>query len=754
MHKNSKLSIFLTALTSLFSALSVAQQAPDADQAQPIVTGDELVLEEVIVTATRRSKSVMEVPIAISAFNGRELQRRGIREVSELAQAAPSLFVVSNSSEALGTEVRIRGVGTSGNNPGLEASVGVFIDGIYRSRSGLATGDLLDVKSVEVLRGPQGTLFGRNTSAGAISIHSNEPEFDWGGYLEGGVGNYDSYALEGAVTGPLIENELAFRLAAGYRQRDGYIEDRLVDREFYDRDRVTAKGQLLWQPNETMNLRLIADYRDKKEQCCTADYVIAGPTSLAIQALGGIVKEEPFAYKAQTNYDSADEIDEWGTSLEYNWELDSGMRFTYLGAYRDADAYVDLDADTSNVDLVQGVDWDQTSDLTTHELRLAGVNGRIDWLVGAYFYDESIEVDWSLTYGSQFGEYFSLLLGGALPPSLFPEGRGDQSRYFSQEAEGWALFTHNILELNQDWDLVLGLRWSEDDKDAKSVIENDAIHCEIASFVPYCPVPGIDDSRSESEPTGTVKVVRNLDNGNLYASYARGYKAGGFNLDRDAAVTVTEFDPEIVDTFELGGKWTITSSALQISSALFYSEFQDFQIAEFTGVTFIITNAAEVSSTGAEVEISWLPTAGLTLNLGVTYAETEFDEHPGVNLAGDPLKGQQISHAPEWSGSASVVYEYDFSRTTAFAVFSAAYMGDHNTDPKLNEQTEVDSYTVVNGRLGLRTLDTSWEFSVWANNMFDEEYHQAIYDTSLQDLSWSSFRGEPRTYGATLRYEY
>ena len=184
--------------------------------------------------------------------------------------------------------------------------------------------------------------------------------------------------VEGGISGPLLEETLAFRLAANYRQRDGYIEDRLVDREFYDRDRSAIKGQLLWRPADTLDIRLIADVRDKEEQCCIGDYDIAGPTAPAIEALGGIVVADPFAYKAQTNFDSADELDEWGISLEVAWELESGLRFTYLGGYRDTDAFTNVDPDTSNVDLTQGVNWDQANEFQSHELRLNGVAGRWD----------------------------------------------------------------------------------------------------------------------------------------------------------------------------------------------------------------------------------------------------------------------------------------------------------------------------------------------------------------------------------------
>ncbi|MEZ5572234.1 MAG: TonB-dependent receptor plug domain-containing protein [Halioglobus sp.] len=203
------------------------------------------------------------------------------------------MVITTSTSETAGTEVRIRGIGTSGNNPGLEPSVGIFVDNVYRSRSGLAVGDLLDIASVEILRGPQGTLFGRNTSAGTISINTLKPEFG-GGYGEGTVQNYNGYQVAAGVTGPVVNDTLAFRLATSFNERDGYVSDRLVSsRELYDRNRANVRGQLLWRPDEDVDVRLIVDYKHKDEHCCAADYTIAGPTAAAIESLGGIVKPPP-----------------------------------------------------------------------------------------------------------------------------------------------------------------------------------------------------------------------------------------------------------------------------------------------------------------------------------------------------------------------------------------------------------------------------------------------------------------------------
>ena len=718
-----------------------------------VAQGQVAVLEEVVVTATRRRQTVSQVPLAITAFTGNQLQLRGISDVQDLARVSSSLVITTSTSETAGTEVRIRGIGTSGNNPGLEPSVGIFVDNVYRSRSGLAVGDLLDIYSVEILRGPQGTLFGRNTSAGTISINTLKPEFEWGGYGQGTVENYDGYVIAGGLTGPLVDDTLAFRIAASYNDRDGYISDRLdSSRELYDRNRTTTRGQLLWHPDDDVDVRLIVDYKHKDEHCCAADYAIAGPTAAAIETLGGIVKTEPFAYKAQQTFDSQDDLDEWGVSLEANWALEEDISLTWIGAYRDSDAYSNVDSDTSNVDLVQGVDWDQNNHFMSQELRLNGVWGRVDWLAGAYYYTDDIDVDWRLTYGADFGAYFNLLTG--LPASLFPEGAGDTSRDVKQDGKGWAVFTHNIVELTDSYDLVLGFRWSNDHKDATAKITNDTIHCAVVPFIPFCPVPDLQESRGEDEPTGTLKLVRNLEIGNLYVGYSRGYKAGGFNLDRDAATTGFEFEPETVDAYEAGLKWSSADRFIEANTALFYSEFNNYQINEFNGISFATTNAAKVQSTGAELELSLRPLTGLLVDTGITWSNTQYEKHPVVNNAGQTLEGKRVPFAPEWAATGSISYEIPFSQFTGFGIVNVSYMGNHNSNETLEPEGKVDAFTIVNARLGMRTADSKWEFALWAKNIFEENYNAILFNTVLQDGSWSAFRGEPRMYGASLRYGF
>ncbi|MEZ5572233.1 MAG: TonB-dependent receptor [Halioglobus sp.] len=272
-----------------------------------------------------------------------------------------------------------------------------------------------------------------------------------------------------------------------------------------------------------------------------------------------------------------------------------------MAPHRDSDAYANVDSDTSNTDLVKGVNWNQNNHFMSQELRLNGVSGRVDrgWS------EPTITPTTSMLTGNCYTER---ILGPISTccmefPRPFFRRVGDQSRYFKQDGEGWALFTHNIVELTDNFDLVVGFRWSDDQKDATAKVVNDAVHCTLAPFIPYCPVPDLQQSRGEDEPSGTIKLVRNLDIGNIYIGYSRGFKAGGFNLDRDAATTGFEFEPETVDSYEAGLKWAVPDRTFEANTALFYSEFQNYQINEFDGISFATTNAAQVNSTGAELEL-------------------------------------------------------------------------------------------------------------------------------------------------------
>ena len=262
------------------STSTAAEGPTEAAAVEPATAEDAQEDDAIVVTATRRNEALSDVPLAVSAVTGEALQNTGASDIRQMQQVSPSLLVTSTQSEAGASTARIRGIGTVGDNPGLESSVGVFIDGVYRSRVGAGLTELGQIDRVEVLRGPQGTLFGRNTSAGLIHIITAKPRFNRNIYAEATLGNYDMYRLEGGVTGPITET-IAARVDGVWLQRDGYLEDLVSGRDVNDRDRYLLRAQALFQPNDDLSVRIIGDYSNRDEECCAAPYLPASDFTAA-----------------------------------------------------------------------------------------------------------------------------------------------------------------------------------------------------------------------------------------------------------------------------------------------------------------------------------------------------------------------------------------------------------------------------------------------------------------------------------------
>lgn len=768
-------------------------------------------IDEIIVTAQKRVQSIQDVPIAISAYSAETLQSAGIEDIRDLTVLSPSLVLTSTQSETAGTTARIRGVGTTGDNLGLESSVAVFIDGVYRNRNNVALTDLGDVERIEVLRGPQGTLFGKNASAGLISIITEGPDTEeLRAYTDLSVGNYDYWRLSGGITGPVAGDKLALRLDGTVTQRDGFIDELSTGTEYNDRDRYLLRGQLSSQITDALSLRVIADVSNRDENCCAAVTWKAGPTSALIGMLGGTVINPARPYDRQMyantdrGYDQG--TDEWGVSAELNWDM-GGMTLTSITAYRDWDADRSQDIDYTNADILyrERGTYGNEFKTFTQELRLAGTSGSVDWLVGLYYLDEKLDVLDAVRTGNAYEPFANgLIQSGGGPANalslftglpvgtVFTDGDGAISDDFEQDTESWAVFTHNIWNLNDTSRVTLGLRYTSEDKDLDASIASNNQACDIIAqrillgvltgataqtalrfgclpFFSSLVDGSYSGSHEDDEITGTLGYAYDFSSGWLgYASYGRGYKAGGFNLDRAGlsnpfsgtapAVTQLEFDPETVDAWEIGTKGILLDT-VQINIAAFWNEFDDFQLNAFTGTNFVVSNVGGVTSKGVEVEAQARPLDQLTLAGGVTYADTRYD-----NDVSDPvLRNQRLTNAPFWSATGSATWEQAVgSGMVGFVGLNFRFNGDMNTGSDLDIEKEQTSYIVWNGRIGFGPDDERWQFELWGRNLFDREYLQVAFDAPLQGegtgagstQTFGAFLGDPRTWGATFRYNF
>jgi len=361
----------------------------------------------IVVTATKREQTLQETPISVSVTSGETLEQAQIRDILDLQTVAPSLRVSQLQTSSASTFI-IRGFGNGANNFGIEPSVGVFIDGVFRSRTAGALNDLANVQRIEVLRGPQSTLFGKNASAGVISIVTREPQFDFGGTVEASYGNFDAMILRGDVTGP-ISDTLAFSVDANYNRRDGYAEIVNLGIDASDRNRWQTRGQLLWEPTPDLRVRAIADYGRVDEICCAVGNVVAGPTTAALPLVGGAIDPgNLFSYDIFLNRAPVTETDNYGGSVQVDWAT-GPLSITSITSYRELKNFFDQDVDFTSADVLSNT-VDQSVKTFTQEFRVASdFDGPINFLLGGYYFDETIDEASGLTTGTAGRPFFELL---------------------------------------------------------------------------------------------------------------------------------------------------------------------------------------------------------------------------------------------------------------------------------------------------------------------------------------------------------
>ncbi|MDQ8027872.1 MAG: TonB-dependent receptor plug domain-containing protein, partial [Brevundimonas sp.] len=407
------ISVSALLLAASLGATPVWAQTAPQEPAQDSATQ----LGDVIVTATKREERLIDVPVAVTAIGSEQLQNSGVSDIRELTGLAPSVQFQTPGGGA-DSSIRIRGIGTTSTNPGLESSVGVVIDGVTRARTGVALSELGDLERIEVLRGPQGTLFGRNTSSGLINIVTRAPSFAGvEGRMEGTYGDFSNMRLAGAINLPLSDNA-ALRVEASSETRDGFYPDANSQETLDNLDRQFIRAKLRWEPSDTLSWMFSADYTQREENCCVAVLAIAGPTYGLVNTLAGARGEigytstNPFDREASKSIGrvNSENIDDWGFSAQANWDLGWGD-LTSVTAYRSWEASRSQDFDHSGADLgffaPDGLH--QNFDVFTQELRLQGTAGMVDWLVGAYYSDEDVRNDSAYRMGADY----PLIYGGA-----------------------------------------------------------------------------------------------------------------------------------------------------------------------------------------------------------------------------------------------------------------------------------------------------------------------------------------------------
>ncbi len=472
------------AAIALATSLAMPAFAQNADAAAVKDSAKEYLEGDIIVTATKREQTLQDVPVAVSVTSAAAIERAQVRDLKDLQNLVPSLRVSQLQSSA-STDFIIRGFGNGSNNVGIEGSVGVFIDGVYRSRSAAAIGDLPNLQRVEVLRGPQSTLFGKNASAGVISIVTKEPQFEFGGSAELSYGNYNAIVAKADITGP-IGDSIAFSLAGGINKRDGYGTNLADGSKTSERNRWFGRAQLLIKPSDSVKFRIIGDYDKIDEDCCFVGNVFAGPTAAAIRAVGGRINSNGiFSYSEYQNFASQNKIANGGVSVQGDFELGS-LNLTSISAYRKSRAKTNADSDFTSADIIGENRGNIGITTKTQELRLTSdFDGPLNFLVGGYYFDEKITNKQQLLLGRDFRNYANALSGGgysgsealiralaglpaATPTTQF--GAAGQGRFedWKYKNTAYSFFGTADFKITDSLTLTGGLNYTKDKKDVAS----------------------------------------------------------------------------------------------------------------------------------------------------------------------------------------------------------------------------------------------------------------------------------------------
>ncbi|HFS0485849.1 TPA: TonB-dependent receptor [Pseudomonas aeruginosa] len=770
----------LALLLALGGALpaSAADAPAPAEEAPPLASSvpakADTALGKVTVTARRREEDSQKVPTPITVLGGETLEAQRISRVQDLQQVLPSVNVAY--IHARQSSVAVRGIGNNPASDGLEGSAGIYLDNVYLGRPGMAVFDLLDIEQLELLRGPQGTLFGKNTTAGVLNISTRAPTFTAERTVELSGGQDGYFQGRGTVSGPLGET-LAGRLSAYRTRDDGYIKNIHDDNYLNGGERQGARGQLLFEPNEDFSLRWIADYNE--EDSSNGSMVVYGAAERFWQRaalVGASPLRDPQRRKVNINGRQHVSVHQGGSSLEANWNLAGGYRLTSISAYRYWH-FTPANDEQLNVSAINDTGVEVHDRQFSQEIRLASpTGGAFDYVVGAYAFRQNLGNKTFTSYGPLADLY---LLGanlGALNDT-YSKANG------KIETDSFALFAQGTWHLSERLDFTAGLRGTYEEKNAK-----------VERFAPLggAAVGGVgaavrngqlgaydsgDLSQYNFAPSALLSLSYQFSDDLLgYASLSHGEKSGGINLAVGSAPSAGAdsllVGPERANDAELGLKSTLFDRRLLLNANLFWTGIHGYQATTLyqapglTQLVQVLANAGSVRSRGLEFEATALPLRGLTLNFNGSYNDVtylsfkdapcpaEVSTRPGAPSSCD-LTGQRVVGASKWIANLNGEYQWRLDdRFQPYVSASYAYRSAAEGTLDNSDLSKIDGYALVNLAAGLRSDlgDGQLDTSVWLKNAFDKDYYLSAF-ASING-SYTASVGQPRTLGVSLRYDF
>jgi iron complex outermembrane receptor protein len=745
----------------------LAATATEAQESEQVGT-----LEQVTVTARRVSENLQDTPIAITALSGAALEERQIFSTDKLTQVVPNLQFGTNAPLAgnnSSSQVFIRGVGQTDPTSTVDPGVGLYIDDVYIGTAVGGTMSLRDISNVQVLRGPQGTLFGRNTIGGALLLSTTDPGDELGGTARVGGGSDDLINAFAAVDVP-ISDKLKSRFSAGLRKQDGYVT-RTDGTDLGDTNTYTLTGKLIWEPTENLTGRFLADYTHSDEngsplvfasintaatfpRVASADAGCPGFNgSFATLPAVPNIPDDRCAnnFQARGPYSNngtaplTSQLTNWGTSLNLAWALNDIITLKSISAYRDIRWAGNRDADNTPLTILNTI-YDVDGSQWSQELQFTRETEALTTVIGAYYFKQ------------KSNDIATVELN---PP---PPGVQRDSDNNKVDNNSWAAFTQWTLNLMDDrLGLTAGARYTEDDKGSYPDQFDYA-----TPNIKQVPVQWFRATFSSFTPSASVSF-RFTDEAMIYGSYSEGFKGGGWNSHFNSVLTLAQqealqrFKPEEVETVELGFKLDLAGRTLRLNGAVFTSDYTDMQITYRgpapAGVAPFLTNAGKASIDGAELEATWAPTNDFTFDASVGYLDASIDEL-GIPPAAVIPPGLQVGnappYAPEWQAHAGAEYSF---HTGSFSITPRADVSYQTRTffdaTNTTEIAQLSDVTVLNASIGLAPEGGTWRVTLGVNNATDELYPVAGNSSLTTGSGYAEIAyARPREYFATFSIEF
>jgi len=708
--------MFKSSLSISIAAITVAMAMPAMSQQDP-----GFVLEEIVVTAQKRDQSLQDVPLAITALSSDDLQRVNAQDMKDIQFSTPNLTV--NGATAATQSFGIRGISDFSRNPGYDNRVGVYVDGVWAGRSTASNQSALDIQSVEVLRGPQGTLFGKNTVAGALNITTKRPTEELGGTLAVDLGNYNLQKVMGTINLPLTDNLLT-KLSVSTTRRDGHVDDVLTGRDYEDKDEQAIRGQVQWNASDSTEVMFSFDHMENEF------------TTTVAESASDALAPKPYEVALDGAQFMSTEVE--GLGLTINHTLESGYELTSITGKRYSEwVLTDNDEDYLPSPLASS-SFTEESDHISQEFRLASPeDDDFDYVLGVYFLDQEIN-------GSNDASVFAPLVN-PLAPAVYANARAAST----VEVSSVAAFAHGNYQLTDNLELTAGLRYTKEDKDLDYSIEDTS-----GLFTNTT----LKDDRSASNwsPKASLNWFVNEDI-MIYGSYSKAYKSGGWNADMVASAEAIGFDDEEVDSFEIGMKSTLLDGRMRFNATVFHANYTDYQVFSFVplssgGTLITVSNAGEVTSQGLELDLQWMINENWRLWSAYGYTDSTFDKFENGGGPGVNYDGNATANAPEDNFSFGFEYATQTADGELIASMDYFYRGESFSNPNNAADNEVESREEVSARVGYEAGSGQWSAYLWGKNLTDET---TVISSSRSFLGLKREQfNMPRTYGISVKYNF